>query len=58
MERAAIGILALLGIVAVAAMLALAFGGHVVAALDSAFSKWRRLVFDDLKIWRSCVSYN
>ena len=45
MESAAIGILALSGIAAVAAMVALAFGRHVVAALDSAFSKWRRLGF-------------
>ena len=45
MESAAIGILALSGIAAVAAILALAFGRHVVAALDSAFSKWRRLGF-------------
>ena len=45
MESAAIGILALSGIAAVAAILALAFGRHVVVALDSAFSKWRRLGF-------------
>ena len=45
MESAAIGILALSGIAAVAAMVAFAFGRHVVAALDSAFFKWRRLGF-------------
>ena len=45
MESAAIGILALSGIAAVAAMVAFAFGRHVVSALDSAFSKWRRLGF-------------
>ena len=45
MESAAIGILALSGIAAVAAILALAFGRYVVVALDSAFSKWRRLGF-------------
>jgi hypothetical protein len=45
MESAAIGILALSGIAAVAAMVAFAFGRHVVSALDSAFSKWRRMGF-------------
>ena len=45
MESATIGILAICGIFAFAAILALAFGRHVVAALDSAFSKWRRLGF-------------
>jgi hypothetical protein len=45
MESAAIGILALSGIAAVAAMVAFAFGRHVVFALDSAFSKWRRMGF-------------
>ena len=45
MECAAVGILALSGVAAIAAMLALAFGRHIVSALDSAFSKWRRLGF-------------
>ena len=45
MESSLVRILALCGIFAFAAIFALAFGRHVVAALDSAFSKWRRLGF-------------
>ena len=45
MESSLVRIIALCGIFAFAAILALAFGRHVVAALDSAFSKWRRLGF-------------
>ena len=45
MESSLVRIIALCGIFAFAAMVALAFGRHVVAALDSAFSKWRRLGF-------------
>ena len=37
--------MALSGVAAIVGMLALVFGRHVVAALDSAFSKWRRLGF-------------
>ena len=45
MESAAIGILALSGIAAVAAILALAFGRWIADGLDAAFAKWRRLGF-------------
>ena len=43
MESAAIRILALFGLAAVAASAALLCAGPLVAALDSALNKWRRL---------------
>lgn len=45
MESAAVRILALLGLTAVAASAVLLCAGPLVAALDSALKKWRRMGF-------------
>ena len=45
MESVAVRVLALLGLTAVAASAALLCAGPLVAALDSALKKWRRMGF-------------
>ena len=45
MESSIVRILALCGIFAFAAMVALAFGRWIAAGLNAAFAKWRRLGF-------------
>ena len=48
MESSLIRIIALCGIAAVVAIVALAFGQWIADGLDAAFAKWRKLGF----LWR------